>query len=148
MEKIITKSQKETQEFAQKIAQQLIKNGLKNRAVVVALSGDLGAGKTTFTQGFAKGLGLKEKILSPTFIIMKRFKLLDSNFKYLYHIDCYRLHSEKDLLHLDFKEVLKNQENIVVIEWPEKIKKIIPKKNIIRINFLHLESHQRKLIIN
>jgi len=148
VEKIITKSQKETQEFAQKIAQQLIKNGLKNRAVVVALSGDLGAGKTTFTQGFAKGLGLKEKILSPTFIIMKRFKLLDSNFKYLYHIDCYRLHSEKDLLHLDFKEVLKNQENIVVIEWPEKIKKIIPKKNIIRINFLHLESHQRKLIIN
>jgi tRNA threonylcarbamoyladenosine biosynthesis protein TsaE len=70
--KITTKSFEETQEFGRKLAEEL--KPLKNKATVFALRGDLGGGKTTFTQGFAKGLGVKGKILSPTFNIMKRFK--------------------------------------------------------------------------
>lgn len=147
MEKVITKSQKETQEFAQNLAKKIAKNGLKKSAMVLALHGDLGAGKTTFTQGFAKGLGVREKMLSPTFVIMKKFKIPTSGFKFLYHIDCYRLHNEKDMLHLDFTQILENPENIVVVEWPEKIQKILPKKNLIAIDFSHLEDSQRKIII-
>lgn len=145
MEKITTKSQKETQILAETLAQQLLKDGLKKQAVVLALSGDLGAGKTTFTQGFTKGLGIKEKVLSPTFVVMKKFKIKNSVFHFLYHIDCYRIKNETDLLHLDFQEILKNPENIIVIEWPEKIQKILSKKNVFWIAFLHTKNGQREL---
>ena len=75
MDKIISKSDKETKEVAKKIAKEVLSKKLEKRAVVLALKGNLGAGKTTFAQGFAKGLGIRAKILSPTFNIMKRFKI-------------------------------------------------------------------------
>ena len=103
------------------MAKDILAEGNKNSAVVLALSGDLGAGKTTFLQGFARGLGIKEVVNSPTFIVMKRFKIYDLRFKNFYHIDCYRLESEKDLEGLGFKEIISNPKNIVAIEWPEKI---------------------------
>lgn len=87
---------------------------------VIALQGELGAGKTTFAQGFLKALGVKGPIVSPTFLIIRNY----SNF---YHIDCYRLKKAQELLALGLKEILANPENIVLIEWPELVKKYLPK---------------------
>ena len=84
MEKIITKSEQETQKIAIELAREVLVKKPEKEAVVLVLKGNLGAGKTTFVQGFAKGLGIRAKILSPTFTIMKRFKRKGRNF---YHID-------------------------------------------------------------
>lgn len=132
-----TKSHKQTQKLGEDFAKKIIKQPKGNSAVVLGLSGNLGGGKTTFLQGFAKGLSIKEKILSPTFVIMKRF----GNF---YHIDCYRLKDEKDILELGLKEILNNPENIVAIEWPEKIKSILP-KNTIYIEFKFVDKNKREI---
>ncbi|GAI22799.1 unnamed protein product, partial [marine sediment metagenome] len=93
--------------------------------------GDLGGGKTTFLQGFAKGLGIKEKILSPTFIILRKFLIPKSQFLNFFHIDCYRISRPKEILDLGFKEIISNSKNIVTIEWAERIQKILPKETII-----------------
>jgi len=155
IKKIVTKSEKETKEFATQFAAQILqKRGNKN-AVVLALQGDLGAGKTTFTQGFAQGLGILEVVNSPTFVIMKKFQIPQgvvhkirrpSDFVdgWFYHFDCYRLEHPEEILQLGFKEIVSNPENIVVIEWPERIQKILPQK-IILIAFDHGAEHVRTL---
>jgi len=136
---IITKSAKETQRVGMFLAEEFIKNKPdKNKAVVVALEGDLGGGKTTFIQGFAKGLGIKDKITSPTFVIMKKYD-------FLYHIDCYRI-KDKDLLELDFNEIISNNRNFIVIEWAERVKKILP-KNTLWLKFEYIDKNKRKILI-
>ncbi|MGA2417978.1 MAG: tRNA (adenosine(37)-N6)-threonylcarbamoyltransferase complex ATPase subunit type 1 TsaE [Candidatus Staskawiczbacteria bacterium] len=132
-----TKSYKQTQKLGENFAKQILKLPAKKGAVVLGLKGNLGSGKTTFLQGFAKGLGIKEKITSPTFVIMKKFK----NF---YHIDCYRLKDEKDILELDFKKIISDPKNIVAIEWPEKIKKVLPKTTIF-IDFKFVDKTRREI---
>ena len=156
--KIITNSAKETQEMAAKFAGQILRKNPGNTAMVLALQGDLGSGKTTFLQGFAKGLGIKEKILSPTFVILKRFKIppkskISNNRRpsiirdmYFYHIDCYRLNSSREILDLGFKEIISNPQNIVAIEWPERIKSILPRSTIL-IKFKHLDKNNRNIDI-
>jgi len=129
----ISKSSEETQKIGEEIGKK-VKGG-----AVVLLFGALGGGKTTFTQGFAKGLGIKEKILSPTFVIMKKF----DNF---YHIDCYRLKDEKDLLELGFKEIIKDKKNVVLIEWSERVKKIMP-KDTVKISFKDIGKNKREIDI-
>ena len=126
-------------------AKEILKKGPQKEAVVLVLYGNLGGGKTTFLQGFANGLGVKEKILSPTFVILKRFKS-NKNFKNFYHIDCYRLKDSKDILELDFKKLILNPENIIAVEWPEKIKKVLPRKAI-RIDFKFINEKTRELTI-
>jgi len=143
---IITKSSKETKKAGMALGQILGREPLSNKALVVALEGDLGSGKTTFIQGLAQGLKVKENILSPTFVIQKDFLLKLKNFKNLYHIDAYRLKNPEELLELGFKDLIKNPENLIVIEWADKIKKILP-KNILKIEFTNLEKNKRKIII-
>ena len=93
--KYISKSVEETQELGENSAKEIFKLSSESfpdeGAIVLGLRGNLGGGKTTFLQGFAKGLGIKDNVLSPTFVVMKRF----GNF---YHFDCYRLEDEKDIL--------------------------------------------------
>ncbi len=143
----ISKSISQTHKLAEGLAKKILKNQ-ENRhrmsvnAVVVALQGDLGAGKTTFTQGFAKALGIKEKITSPTFTIMKNYKPQTTNYKLMAHIDSYRLEGEKDLLELGWKELIEDPKNIILIEWPEKVKKTLP-KNTIWIKFGHKSEKER-----
>ncbi len=131
---IITENAKETQKVGEILAQE-IKKGQK--ALIIGLEGELGSGKTTFIQGLAKGLKIKERITSPTFVIIKKIG-------WFYHIDCYRVKS-KDLLDLGFREII-SQPNLVVIEWAEKIKKILP-KNTFWIKFEYLDKNKRKMII-
>jgi tRNA threonylcarbamoyladenosine biosynthesis protein TsaE len=141
MDKIVTKNFKETQKFGEKLAKDVLSLPQEKTAVVIVLSGNLGAGKTTFLQGFAKGIGVKEKILSPTFVIMKRFKIKKGNF---YHIDCYRIDSPRDILELDFTKIILEPKNIVAIEWPEKIKKLLPKKSVM-IKFKFIDKNTREI---
>ena len=107
----ITKNYKQTQKLGEDFAKKILKMPVKNNAIVLGLRGNLGGGKTTFLQGFAKGLGIKEKILSPTFVILKRFKIKKTE-KNFYHIDCYRLKDSKDILEIDIKKIISDPKNI------------------------------------
>lgn len=102
------------------LAKEILIAGPGKSARVLAMSGELGAGKTNFAQGFAKGLGVKETINSPTFGIMKKYALpATAGFNYFYHIDCYRLDSAKDLAALGAKEIFADPKNIAAVEWPD-----------------------------
>ncbi len=103
-------------------------------AVVVTLSGELGAGKTTFVQGVAKALGVGESVMSPTFVIEKIYKPERQKFQRLIHIDAYRIKSAQDLEVLGWKELLADTGNIIVLEWPERVEGAIP-TDAIRIKF-------------
>lgn len=107
-----------------KIAKEIIKEakiGSKNRATILAFYGDLGAGKTTITKEIAYNLGIENTVISPTFVIMKIYKTKDKIFKNLIHIDAYRLNNSQELLHLGWEEITKNKENLIIVEWPEKV---------------------------
>ncbi|MFH1832581.1 MAG: tRNA (adenosine(37)-N6)-threonylcarbamoyltransferase complex ATPase subunit type 1 TsaE [Candidatus Levyibacteriota bacterium] len=149
----ITKSAEETQKIAKSLVRK-IKNG-----GVLALYGDLGSGKTTFTQGLAKELGIK-RIISPTFIIIRSYKIKNhpfgklrakikntiKNSKIFYHIDLYRVERVTDVNNLGIEEIFENPQNIIVIEWAEKMKELLPKKRI-DIYFEYLEENKRKIEI-
>lgn len=161
---IITKSNLETKKFAQEFADNL-KGG-----EIIALSGDLGAGKTTFTQGLAKGLGIKDKITSPTFVLMKQYgarveskgkegknliqkQRLQSNSNLLLkpltlvHIDAYRMQDERDTLGIGICDFLGRSNTVTIMEWPEKIIKLLP-KNTIWIKFKHINENTREIVIS
>lgn len=140
--KHISKSPSETKNLGEILAK-IILDQKKNDPRVFALQGDLGSGKTTFIQGLAKGLGIKEKILSPTFVIMKKIKIPKTK-KNLYHLDCYRLEGIKDLKALNFEEILSSPNNLVFLEWPEKIKKALP-SNTFWIKFKNIEENTREI---
>jgi tRNA threonylcarbamoyladenosine biosynthesis protein TsaE len=146
MEKFQTKSEKETEKLGKEIGRKILKEKPGKIAKIIALEGDLGGGKTTFLKGFAKGLGIKEKILSPTFILFKKFQIPNSKFQNFYHIDCYRIEKEKEILNLDFKGIIKDPKNIVAIEWADKIKKILTRK-VIKIKFKILGKKEREILI-
>lgn len=119
---------------------------INRKATVVGLSGNLGTGKTTFTQTVAKSLGIKDKVISPTFVIMKRYGLKNKVFKNLFHLDAYRLKNEKELTVLNWEEIISNPENLVFVEWPELIKKGMPKKHH-KIKISHTKEGHRKFKI-
>ncbi len=136
--KYTTNSAKQTQKLGEKFAEEIVLSRTSHKtAVILGLTGNLGGGKTTFLQGFAKGLGIKEKILSPTFVIIKKYK----NF---YHIDCYRINKPKEILELGWKDIIKNPKNIVAVEWPERIKKALPKSTIF-IDFKFIDENTREI---
>lgn len=145
-----TKGEKETKKIAINLAGEILKKKERKAAVILALEGDLGGGKTTFLQGFAKGLGIKEKILSPTFLIMKRFEITGggnkNGFKNFFHFDCYRTTSQKDIIDLGWEKIISFPENIIAVEWAEMIKKIIP-KSAIKIKFDFIGKNKRKIFI-
>jgi len=124
---IKTANAHQTQEAGEEFAHKIQSGG------VVCLSGHLGAGKTTFTQGVARGLGINQNIISPTFILMRRYQLPVTSHqqlatKYLCHIDLYRLDSIDEVKGLGIEEILADSDNIVLIEWPEKIAPLLPRR--------------------
>ena len=95
-------------------------------ARVFALVGDLGAGKTTFSKHLISALGVSDHVTSPTFSIINSYDLSFKKFKKVYHADVYRIEDASELTTLHFEDVLKNPEAIVIIEWADKIKDLIP----------------------
>lgn len=131
----VTNSFEETQRLGKDFAKSL------RAGDIVCLYGDLGSGKTTFVQGLAKGLGIKNRIISPTFVIVRSYKLKVISF---YHIDLYRTQSERDIEGLGIEEIINNENNIVVIEWAEKLGNYLPKKRI-DIHFFYENENRRKI---
>ncbi|MEY2641176.1 MAG: hypothetical protein RL150_569 [Candidatus Parcubacteria bacterium] len=99
---------------------------LSGGAHVVALSGNVGAGKTTLSQQFAQTLGVTESVTSPTFVLMKQYPLAGQRFAQLVHIDAYRIESLDELAPLRFDELLADTTNLMLIEWPEHIADALP----------------------
>ncbi|TSA51919.1 MAG: tRNA (adenosine(37)-N6)-threonylcarbamoyltransferase complex ATPase subunit type 1 TsaE [Planctomycetaceae bacterium] len=143
---IITKSPNQTKKLGKLLAKEVLESRPLKRGFVLGLKGDLGGGKTTFLQGFAKGLGVKDKITSPTFVILKRFKLGRPRPGYFVHIDCYRIREAKEILRLGFKEIIADPKNIVAIEWAERVKKILP-RNTVWIKFDFINKNTRKIVV-
>lgn len=98
-----------------------------NKACVVGLSGELGAGKTTFVKEVARSFGITEAVTSPTFLIEKIYQLPEkAPYTRLVHIDAYRLESGDDLRGLGFEELISDPNNLILIEWPEHVSDVLP----------------------
>ena len=133
MEKVFTtNSYEETQEIAYKLGL------LIDQPVLILLDGDLGSGKTTFTQGLAKGLEIKKTISSPTFTIMKNYMGRLA----LNHIDAYRLESPHQ--DLGFEELI-DSDGVTVIEWPDFLEEIFPEEYL-RIKIKRVSKNKRQLV--
>lgn len=126
MAKKVSKSLKDTEILARQVLRTLRKEDT-NHARVVALSGNLGAGKTAFVKAVGKLLGVKSTVNSPTFVIVKRHLVKRGPHKTLFHIDAYRLKDEKELRDLGWEDIVKDKNNLVFIEWPERVRKAIPR---------------------
>lgn len=143
-----TASPEETQALAAQIADRAAVFPFKG-ASVIALEGELGAGKTTLVQSIAKHLGVKEFIKSPTFVLMKQYKFKNQQLPVcnLYHLDCYRLRDEKDLETLGLKKIFDDKENLVLIEWSDRVQKILPLPHM-TIHIDHIGENKRRIAIN
>lgn len=126
-----TKSARGTQKLGFVLGQKIKPGG------VVFLYGDLGAGKTTFVQGLAKGLGIKQRVNSPTFIIARKYNKF-------FHVDLYRLTSLDEVKNIGLEEMFLNN-NVVVVEWPELIESIAPPH--IKVKFKPLNDNERQIEI-
>jgi len=133
-----TKNFEQTRLLGKKLAKRL------KPGDILAFYGNLGSGKTTFIQGLALGLNVKRRIISPTFIIVRHYKLEKGNF---YHIDLYRTQNVNDLLSVGLGEIISNNENIVTIEWAEKLDKLLPKKRY-DLKFSYIDEFTRSITIN
>lgn len=147
--KIISKSLEETANFALVVLKNLKSNN--NQAIVLLLEGDLGSGKTTFTQALARELGVKNYLSSPTFVLMKSYKIpiktterQSLSVKNLIHIDAYRLNSGADLLNLGWVELVANPSNLIVLEWPEKVSDLFVGSEY-KIKFKFIDENTREI---
>ncbi len=132
MYEVILNSEEQTNQLAYKLGKYI------HQKALIILTGDLGAGKTTFTKSLARGLGVKEKVNSPTFTILKEY---DSGRKMLYHIDAYRLEGNDDDLGL---EEFLDQDAVCVIEWPNYIEHLIPTCRL-EITIHYIDPTSRKI---
>ncbi len=112
---------------------------------MLSLCGDLGSGKTAFAKAFGKCLGVREEITSPTFVIRKSYKTDHQRFSRLIHIDAYRLESGKEMEALDFQKDLKETGTIVLVEWPEHVKDVLPKEKE-SLFFEFVDETSRKIV--
>jgi len=143
---MLTRSAEETIEYGLKFAKKL-KGG-----EIIGLVGDLGGGKTTFVKGLAEGLKVAETITSPTFVILREYNILRpkvhlrgvlSGLK-LVHIDAYRVETLEDIKSVGIEDYLSRNDVVMVIEWAEKIKEILPEKTKY-IHFEHINQDSRRI---
>ncbi len=137
-----------TPEDLQKIASMLLERALKNdssEAALLALSGNLGAGKTTLTQALARELQIKDPVKSPTFLIMESYPVNYGRFHRFIHIDAYRLEHPSELGNLGFMDLLKEGGNLIVLEWPEKVLELVP-ESAVRVSLTFIDEKTREII--
>lgn len=103
--------------------------GVSKGAKVFSLVGDLGAGKTTFSKTLLHQLGVTQHVHSPTFSIINSYDINFNGFKKVFHIDVYRIEDVKELEVLHFNDILENPEHLIVLEWADKIKELIPQNS-------------------
>ena len=148
MAKSTTSSASKTRELGTMFAWAVLRSPLRRHALILALQGELGTGKTTFTQGFAKGLGVPERVLSPTFVISKHFHIPKHPLlKSFFHIDCYRIKKPSELLLVGWRDTLKDPANVVVLEWPERVAQLLPRDTIF-MRFFHKGKNKRTISIH
>ncbi len=123
-------SVEETQNLAKKLAKKI------SQGSVISLIGDLGTGKTTFTKGFAKQLGIEDHVTSPTFKLVSEYQ--GEKYK-LYHIDAYRMDGPNDFLNIGGEEYLSSKKNITIIEWGDLLMDLLPERTI-TVNFTRIKS--------
>jgi tRNA threonylcarbamoyladenosine biosynthesis protein TsaE len=140
----IAHSLEETSACAADLVARLAGTPVGEAATVVGLEGELGAGKTAFTQSIARTLGVEEHVTSPTFVIEKIYKLSNKRFSHLIHIDAYRLEKGEELAHLGWNELIKDPKNLILIEWPQNVKEILPTE-MYRIQFSVIDATTRKI---
>ena len=133
---IISHSENQTEKIANTLSQAL------KQGDIVALSGDLGAGKTAFSRGMAKGLGYNGRVTSPTFSIVNEYMLDDYT---IYHFDMYRITNEDELYNIGFDDYL-NANGILIIEWSENIIEYLP-KDIFYVNIKNISEDERKITL-
>lgn len=135
------RTETELQGEAKKLALSLVPG---EHAVVIALMGDLGAGKTTFAKAFARALGVDEHVTSPTFVIEKRYPLKHEYFSRLIHIDAYRLNDANELRKLDWARTLEDPTNIILIEWADRVLALLP-TDAIHISLAYQDEETRTI---
>ena len=135
---IISKTTEDTKKLAFSIAQKL------KPGDVLALYGDLGSGKTTFTGFLTRALNSTSRVQSPTFVLMRRYKCNLNDINNINHIDLYRLSSINEILDLGFEEILNEKNTLSILEWPELIENNLPKKTI-KIKFEIIDENERKI---
>jgi tRNA threonylcarbamoyladenosine biosynthesis protein TsaE len=140
--KLTEVSMEELKTLANEIAGQLAPKN--SGATVVALSGDLGAGKTAFTKALARAFGIEEDVTSPTFVIEKVYAPQTGPFKRFIHIDAYRLNGARDLDVLGWKELVREPGNLILMEWPEKVEGAIP-SGALNISLEFVDEHTRAI---
>lgn len=139
-----THSLEETYAFAEHYVKSLER--VQGAATVLGLSGELGSGKTVFAKGVAKALGVLETVTSPTFVIEKIYRLEGQLFDRLVHIDAYRLEDGEELKQLGFTELLSDERNLIVVEWPERVSGILP-TTITTVSFVFIDDFTRTIRI-
>ncbi len=151
MHETVTKNTEETVELGWQVLLEALGGAKKDKPLIFYLSGELGAGKTYFTKGVAKALGITT-ITSPTFVLMKKFKISQMRKecarlgkKYFFHIDCYRIYDAEDARQIDLDKVLTNPRAIVAVEWAERIAELIPKPYW-KIEFKYEGESKRRII--
>lgn len=144
---LISQSPDDTRAIAARFAAQW-KRALAGRAtaLVVGLEGELGAGKTAFVQGVAAALGIREILRSPTFTLLKAYAVPHTSYR-LVHLDCYRLEHHDDLRALDIHAVFSDPNNLVLVEWADRIGNALPPDRII-IRMAHAGTEKRSFSVN
>lgn len=119
----------------------------RHGAAVVGLFGNLGSGKTTFAQGFAKRLEVRERVVSPTFILLRAHQTgKNTPFRRFIHVDAYRMAGPKELLALGWKDLVRDPENAIVVEWAERVEAVLPDR-CLRVTFWHVGENEREVVI-
>jgi len=120
--------------------------GLLHFGMVVALHGDLGAGKTVLSRGIARGLGVTEAVTSPTFTVAQEYELSEQ--RYFYHLDMYRIDDEEAALAFGIDEFLFSPQAITVVEWPERIRGLLPERpELLNLQLRHLDEENRIVLV-
>lgn len=133
---LITNSANDTIEFGKSVARAV------EKGAVISLVGDLGAGKTTFTKGVARGLGIMDNVTSPTFTILNEYV---GEEKRLYHFDFYRIEDESELVELGFEDYFPSADGLTIVEWVEKAPSVLPKQYY-QITFEKIDDDKRKIV--
>jgi tRNA threonylcarbamoyladenosine biosynthesis protein TsaE len=142
--KFVSKSRGELRAIAEEVLTS-IKKG--DKATVIAMDGDLGSGKTALSQEIGNLLGLEEPIQSPTFVIEKIYELKDQAWQHLIHIDTYRLESPDELLYLGWRDIVDDPKNLILIEWAERVRAIMP-EYAYHIVFKHVDENTREIEVS